>query len=180
VSWIGTDFETGCGGLLQDATATLAWQDAVNLAELHSIHKNVTVYVFGNVPLFTTPTSYQYDKSVARQPVDRRERRISRTSIFDWPFRAVSRTMSSSWLRRLYLLRLVCGLSMVATPTTSADRWNGSRRGMVWDVTTEGCICLLKVCHPRCVELIKHKPRIYFQYTCSQNTTNDMWGGITV
>jgi hypothetical protein len=38
----------------------------------------------------------------------RTERDISRTSIFDWSFRTVSRTMSSSRLRRLYLLRFVC------------------------------------------------------------------------
>jgi hypothetical protein len=30
------------------------------------------------------------------------------------------------------------------------------------------------------VLLIQHKPCIYFKYTFRQNTTNSMWGGITV
>jgi hypothetical protein len=37
----------------------------------------------------------------------------------------------------------------------------------------------LKVCHPRCVKLIQQNVYV-LSYTCSQNTTNNMSGSITV
>jgi hypothetical protein len=64
----------------------------------------------------------------------------------------------------------VCSTSVRSSPQI----W--SRAGRVLSFS----YCLQMLANLLFVKWIQHKLCIYFQYTCSQNKTNDMWGGITV